>query len=117
MTRVKTSVASREKKKKIMKMTKGYRGARSRSYKRAKEQVMKSLSYAYRDRRNRKRDFRRLWIIRINTFVRSQGISYSQFIGALKKADIQLNRKVLANLAIESPETFSELIRVVKEQL
>ncbi|MGQ9746322.1 MAG: 50S ribosomal protein L20 [Candidatus Caldatribacteriaceae bacterium] len=117
MTRVKTSVTSREKKKKIMKMAKGYRGARSRSYKRAKEQVMKSLAYAYRDRRNRKRDFRKLWIIRINAFVRSQGMSYSQLIGALKKAGIQLNRKVLANLAIESPETFSELIKVVKEQL
>lgn len=117
MTRVKTSVASREKKKKIMKMAKGYRGARSRSYKRAKEQVMRSLAYAYRDRRNRKRDFRRLWIVRINAFVRGQGMNYSQFIGALKKAGVQLNRKALANLAIESPETFSELLKIAKEQL
>lgn len=116
MARVKTSVASREKKKKIMKMAKGYRGARSRSYKRAKEQVMKSLAYAYRDRRNRKRDFRRLWIARINAFVRGQGMTYSQFMGALKKAGIQLNRKVLANLSIESPETLSELLKIAKEQ-
>lgn len=116
MTRVKMNVASREKKKKIMKMAKGYRGARSRSYKRAKEQVMKSLAYAYRDRRNRKRDFRRLWIARINAFVRSQGMTYSQFMGALKKAGIQLNRKVLANLSIENPEALSELLKVAREQ-
>ena len=99
-----------------MKMAKGYRGARSRSYKRAKEQVMKSLAYAYRDRRNRKRDFRRLWIVRINAFVRSQGMTYRQFMGALKKAGIQLNRKVLANLSVEHPEALSELLKVAAEQ-
>ncbi len=117
MARVKTNVASREKKKKIMKMAKGYRGARSRSYKRAKEQVMRSLAYAYRDRRNRKRDFRRLWIVRINAFVRNHGMTYSQFMKALRKAGIALNRKTLANLSIENPQALVEIIETAKTHL
>lgn len=117
MARVKTSVVSRERKKRIMKMARGYRGARSRAYRRAKEQVIRSLAYAYRDRRNRKRDFRRLWILRINAAVRSEGLSYSRFIGALKKAGILVNRKNLAQLSIEDPKAFQELVAVAKAYL
>lgn len=117
MARVKTNVASRERKKKIMKMAKGYRGARSRAYRRAKEQVIRSLAYTYRDRRNRKRDFRRLWILRINAAVRSEGLSYSRFMGALKKAGVLVNRKNLAQLSIEDPEAFRQLIEVAKAHL
>jgi large subunit ribosomal protein L20 len=112
MSRVKTNVASRERKKKIMKMAKGYRSARSRAYRRAKEQVIRSLAYAYRDRRNRKRDFRRLWILRINAAVRNEGMTYSQFMGALKKAGVLVNRKRLAQLSIEDPEAFRELVQI-----
>uniref|UniRef100_A0A7V4DHE9 Large ribosomal subunit protein bL20 n=1 Tax=Candidatus Caldatribacterium californiense TaxID=1454726 RepID=A0A7V4DHE9_9BACT len=112
MSRVKTNVASRKRKKKIMKMAKGYRGARSRAYRRAKEQVVRSLAYAYRDRRNRKRDFRRLWILRINAAVRNEGMTYSQFMGALKKAGVLINRKRLAQLSIEDPEAFRELVQI-----
>lgn len=117
MARVKTNVASRERKKKIMKMAKGYRGARSRAYRRAKEQVIRSLAYAYRDRRNRKRDFRRLWILRINAAVRNEGLSYSQFMGALRKAGVLVNRKNLAQLSIEDPEAFQKLVEVAKAHL
>ncbi|MCS7241732.1 MAG: 50S ribosomal protein L20 [Candidatus Caldatribacterium sp.] len=117
MARVKTNVASRERKKKIMKMAKGYRGARSRAYRRAKEQVMRSLAYAYRDRRNRKRDFRRLWILRINAAVRSEGLNYSRFIGALRKAGVLVNRKNLAQLSIGDPEAFRKLVEVAKAHL
>lgn len=116
MARVKTSVASRKRKKKIMKMAKGYRGARSRSYRRAKEQVIRSLAYAYRDRRNRKRDFRRLWILRINAAVRNEGMTYSQFMGALRRAGILVDRKNLAQLSIEDPEAFRKLVEVARAQ-
>ncbi len=117
MPRVKNSVISRHRKKKIMKMASGYRGARSRSYRRAKEQVIRSLAYAYRDRRNKKRDFRRLWIIRINAAVRQEGMSYSKFIGALKKAGVNVDRKNLANLCITDPSAFSRLIEIAKSNL
>ncbi|MGQ9622287.1 MAG: 50S ribosomal protein L20 [Candidatus Caldatribacteriaceae bacterium] len=114
MARAKTNVASRRRKKKIMKMAEGYRGARSRAYRRAKEQVTRSLAYEYRDRRNRKRDFRRLWILRINAAVRNEGLTYSRFMDALKKAGVLLNRKSLAQLSIEDPEAFRKLVEVAK---
>ncbi|HXL02092.1 MAG TPA: 50S ribosomal protein L20 [Candidatus Atribacteria bacterium] len=117
MPRAKSSVASRERRKKIMKSAKGYRGARSRSYRRAKEQVMRSQAYAYRDRRNRKRDFRRLWIVRINAAAREEGMSYSKFMGALRKAGINLDRKNLSHLAIVDQEAFQKLVEIAKSQL
>ncbi|MDI3542810.1 MAG: large subunit ribosomal protein [Candidatus Atribacteria bacterium] len=117
MPRVKNSVASRERRKKIMKLAQGYRGARSRSYRRAKEQVMRSQAYAYRDRKNRKRDFRRLWIARINAAAREEGINYSKFMGALRKAGINLDRKNLSRLAIEDQEAFQKLVEIAKSQL
>ena len=117
MPRAKSSVASRERRKKIMKSAKGYRGARSRSYRRAKEQVMRSQAYAYRDRRNRKRDFRRLWIVRINAAAREEGMSYSKFMGALRKAGINLDRKSLSHLAIVDQEAFQKLVEIAKSQL
>jgi large subunit ribosomal protein L20 len=98
-------------------MAKGYRGARSRSYRSANEQVMHSLQYAYRDRRARKRDFRRLWIARINAAARLNGISYSRFIRGLKLADVEVNRKMLAEMAVSDPASFSELVQKAKDRL
>ncbi len=109
--------SSRKKKKKILKMAKGYYGAKHRSYKRAKEQVIRSLQYEYRDRRLRKREFRRLWITRINAAARMNGLSYSQFIHGLNKAGIELDRKVLADIAVRDPEGFSKLVEKAKEAL
>ncbi|NPA52427.1 MAG: 50S ribosomal protein L20 [Aquificae bacterium] len=109
--------SSRKKKKKILKMAKGYYGAKHRSYKRAKEQVVRSLQYEYRDRRLRKREFRRLWIVRINAASRANGLSYSQFINGLNKAGIELDRKVLADLAVNDPQAFSQLVEKAKEAL
>jgi large subunit ribosomal protein L20 len=114
MARVKTGTISRKRRKKILKLAKGYRGGRSKLYRTAKNAVIKSLTYAYRDRRRRKRDFRRLWIIRINAAVREHGLSYSKFIHGLKKANIQLDRRVLANIAMEDPATFTEIVNTVK---
>jgi len=98
-------------------MAKGYRGARSRSYRSANEQVMHSLQYAYRDRRAKKRDFRRLWIARINAAARQNGISYSRFIQGLKLAEIDVNRKMLAEMAVSDPASFSELVQKAKDHL
>jgi large subunit ribosomal protein L20 len=117
MSRTKHAVARKKRKKKILAMAKGYRGARSRSYKSANEQVMHSLQYAYRDRRARKRDFRRLWIARINAGARLNGISYSRFIRGLKLAEIDVNRKVLADIAVSDPASFTELVQKAKDQL
>ncbi|MCX6090054.1 MAG: 50S ribosomal protein L20 [Candidatus Atribacteria bacterium] len=114
MPRVKHSVVTRERKKKVLKMASGYRGSRSRVYRRANEQMLKSLSYAYRDRRNRKRDFRQLWIIRINAAIRTYGMNYSEFMFVLKKAGIIVNRKNLSNLAIEDPQAFAQLVEVAR---
>ncbi|QPM69248.1 50S ribosomal protein L20 [Atribacter laminatus] len=114
MPRVKNSVASRQRKKKIMKLASGYRGSRSRSYRRANEQVLKSQFYAYRDRKNKKRDFRRLWIVRINAAVREHGLKYNQFMFALKKAGIVIDRKNLSNIAITDPVAFAHLVEVAK---
>lgn len=114
MPRSVNSVASRKRRKKILKQAKGYFGARSKVYTVAKNAVEKGLQYAYRDRRNKKRNFRKLWIARINAATRLEGMSYSKFIHALKEEDIQLNRKVLADLAMNEPETFKALVEKVK---
>jgi large subunit ribosomal protein L20 len=106
VSRVKRSVHARKKRRAALERTKGYRGQASKSYKRAKEALLKADSYAYRDRRNRKRDFRRLWIIRINAAARQEGLSYSQFMHGLKQAGIEVDRKVLADIAVRDPETF-----------
>jgi large subunit ribosomal protein L20 len=110
MARVKRGNVARKRRKKILKLAKGFRGSHSRLFRTANQQVMKALRNAYRDRRRRKRDFRRLWIARINAAARLNGTTYSQLIGKLKQADIQLNRKVLAQLAIVDPETFAQVV-------
>ncbi|MBE0429728.1 MAG: 50S ribosomal protein L20 [Thermoleophilia bacterium] len=109
MPRVKRGVHARKKRRKILEQAKGYRGTKHSSYKRAKEQVQRSLKYAYRDRRVRKREFRRLWITRINAGARENGLSYNQFMHGLKQAEIDLDRKVLADLAVSDPKMFSSL--------
>jgi large subunit ribosomal protein L20 len=110
MPRSVNSVASRQRRKKILKMAKGYFGARSKVYTVAKNTVEKGLQYAYRDRKAKKRAFRRLWIARINAGARQHGISYSKLIHHLAEKDIQLNRKVLADLALNHPETFKAVV-------
>ncbi|WP_456402220.1 50S ribosomal protein L20 [Persephonella sp.] len=109
--------SSKKHKKKILKLAKGYYGAKHRSFRRAKEQVLRSLQYEYRDRRLRKRDFRRLWIQRINAAARLNGLSYSQLIHGLKLAGIDLNRKILSDIAVTDPETFTQLAEKAKEAL
>ncbi len=115
MPRVKNSVKTRQRRKKILKLAEGYYGGKSKLYRPAKEQVYKSLFYAYRDRKNRKRDFRRLWIARISAACKQNGISYSKFIGGLNKLNINLNRKILADIAARDAKAFSELVNMVKE--
>ena len=115
MTRVKRSVNARKKRRATLERAKGYRGEKHSSYRRAKEQVMKSESYAYRDRRARKRDFRSLWIVRINAAARREGISYSQLMAGLKASGIEVNRKMLADIAVRDPETFSRFAERAKE--
>jgi len=110
MTRVKRGNVSRKRHKKILKMSKGYRGAGSILFRTANQQNMKALRYSYRNRRQKKRDFRRLWISRVNAAVRRFGLSYSEFMHYLKKRSIKLNRKVLAQLSICDPESFMQLI-------
>ncbi|TVQ47024.1 MAG: 50S ribosomal protein L20 [Saprospirales bacterium] len=114
MPRSVNSVASRRRRKKILKQAKGYFGARKNVYTVAKNAVEKALQYAYRDRKNKKRTFRNLWIARINAAVRQEGMNYSSFIHGLKEKDVQLNRKVLADLAMNHPEDFSKLVAQVK---
>lgn len=114
MPRSVNSVASRKRRKKIMKMARGYFGARSKVYTVAKNAVEKGLQYAYRDRKNKKRAFRRLWIARINAAARMNGISYSRLIHKLSENDVALNRKVLADLAMNNPEVFKAVIDSVK---
>jgi large subunit ribosomal protein L20 len=109
--------SSKKHKKKIMKLAKGYYGAKHKSFRRAKEQVLRSLQYAYRDRKDRKRQFRSLWIQRINAAARLNGISYSQFIHGLNKAGIELDRKVLADIAVNDPEGFAKLAESAKNAL
>ncbi|HHW73894.1 MAG TPA: 50S ribosomal protein L20 [Firmicutes bacterium] len=115
MPRVKRGPVAHQRRKKIMKLAKGYYGGKSRSYRVANQQVMKSLFYAYRDRRQKKRDFRKLWITRINAAARSNGLSYSRFINGLKKADVEINRKMLADMAVHDQDGFSRLVKVAKE--
>ncbi|MEW6423477.1 MAG: 50S ribosomal protein L20 [Bacillota bacterium] len=117
MPRVKSSVVSRKRHKKILKLAKGYYGAKSKLYRVAKQQVMKSLAYAYRDRKARKRDFRKLWIARINAAARQNGISYSRFMNGLRKAGVNINRKMLADLAVKDAQAFGQLVEVAKSRL
>ncbi len=114
MARVKGAMHTRKRRKKILKLAKGYRGAKSKLYKTANQAVMKSLVYAYRDRKQKKRDFRQLWIARINAAARINGISYSRFMNGLKKNNIEINRKMLSEIAISDPAAFSKLVEKVK---
>ena len=115
MPRSKNGTRRRERRRKIMKLAKGYWGGRSRLFKTAKEAVMKGLAASYRDRRRKKGEFRRLWITRISAAVRSEGLTYSQFMHALHEANIALNRKALSNMAIEDPIAFKALVAKAKE--
>ena len=115
MTRVKRSVHARKKRRATLERTKGFRGEANSSYKRAKEALMKAEAYQYRDRRNRKRDFRRLWITRINAAARAEGMTYSTFIHGLQVAGIELDRKVLADIAVRDPETFRRFVDAARE--
>jgi large subunit ribosomal protein L20 len=117
MARVKGGNIHKNRRAKVMKLAKGYFGSKHRLYRTAKEQVMHSLKYAYRDRRQKKRDFRKLWITRINAACRMNDISYSKFINGLNKAGVIINRKMLSELAISSPESFAELVKVAKDAL
>ena len=115
MSRVGRSVNSRKRRRETLERTKGYRGQAHSSYKRAKEALLKADSYAYRDRRNRKRDFRRLWIVRINAAARREGMSYSQFMHGLREAGVELDRKMLADVAVRDPETFRRFAERARE--
>jgi len=117
MPRVKRSVHARKKRRKVLNEAKGYFGRRHSSYKFAKEQVERSLVYAYRDRKARKRAFRRLWILRINAAARQNGLSYNQFVSGCKKAGIELDRKILADLAVSDPSKFGEIVEQAKTAL
>ena len=117
MARIKVGVTAHRRHKHILKLAKGYRGAKHLQFKKANETVMKALSYARRDRRAKKREFRRLWIARINAATRINGMSYSKFICGLKKAGIDLNRKVLADLAVNDAAAFTKLAEVAKAKL
>ena len=115
MAKIKHSVATRKRKKKLLKKTKGYWGDRSKQYRQARRALMHALVYAYRDRRVKKRDFRRLWITRINAACRAAGITYSKFINGLKKAKVSLDRKILADLAVKDAHTFKKLVEIAKQ--
>ncbi|MDA7847878.1 50S ribosomal protein L20 [Sulfurospirillum sp.] len=115
--RVKTGVVRRRRHKKILKLAKGFYSGRRKHFRKAKEQIERSLVYAYRDRRNKKRDFRRLWITRINAACRLNDISYSRFINALNKANIELDRKILADMAMNDPEAFASVVKQAKAAL
>ncbi|MCB1185777.1 50S ribosomal protein L20 [bacterium] len=114
MTRAKTAVASRRRRKRILKMAAGFRGTRRRLYRAAKQAVWHALRYAYIHRRTRKREFRALWIARINAASRSNGMTYSRLMSGLKKNNVQINRKVLAEIAARDPQVFSEIVNVAK---
>ena len=115
MPRVKRGNVARKRRKKVLKLAKGFRGSHSKLFRTANQQVMKALRNAYRDRRKRKRDFRRLWITRINAASRQHGLSYSQLTGKLKKANVGLNRKMLAQLAMLDPQAFGKVVDVAKQ--
>ncbi|MEW5947221.1 MAG: 50S ribosomal protein L20 [bacterium] len=116
MTRVKRGKTAKRHVKPVMKAAKGYRGTRSRHYKNAREAVMHARAYAYRDRRNRKRDFRRLWIARISAAVRNHGMTYGRFIEGLKKAGVAINRKSLSEMAIHQPAAFQRLVEIARSR-
>ena len=115
MTRVKRSVHARKKRREVLERTKGFRGEANSSYKRAKEAMFKADAYAYRDRRNRKRDFRRLWITRINAAARLEGMSYSELIHGLGKAEVEVNRKMLADIAVTDRDAFRRFVELARE--
>jgi large subunit ribosomal protein L20 len=117
MPRARNSVATRSRRKKVLKQAKGFLGARRRLFKSAKETLYRGWSYAYRDRRARKRDFRKLWIARINAATREHGVPYSVFIAGLKKAQVEVDRKILADLAVNDSAAFGRFIEVAKEAL
>ncbi len=112
--RVKTGVVRRRRHKKILKLARGFYSGRRKHFRKAKEQLERSLCYAFRDRRQKKRNFRRLWIVRINAACRINDISYSKFIYGLKLANIELDRKILADMAVENPSAFSEIVKTIK---
>ncbi len=115
MSRVRSSTSTRRKHKKFLRMAKGYRGARSRSYRPARETVQRAMVYSYRDRKRRKREFRRLWIIRISARVRQGNMSYSEFIDGLNKANVTINRKILAEMAVSGDGAFEKLLQTARE--
>ena len=117
MTRAVNGTVSRNRRKKVLRLAKGFRSVRSKVFRKARESVEKALCYAYRDRRARKRDFRRLWIARINAAVRSDGMTYSQFMYGLKKANIEVDRKILSDMAIRNEQSFSALMDTARAQL
>jgi large subunit ribosomal protein L20 len=117
MPRARNGVVTRRRRKRILKQAKGFIGSRRRLFKNAKETVMRGLDYAYRDRRTRKREFRALWIARINAAARQQGLPYSVLIAGLKKADIEVDRKILADLAVHDAAAFNRFVEVAKEAL
>ncbi|MDI6817167.1 MAG: 50S ribosomal protein L20 [Actinomycetota bacterium] len=117
MPRSRNAKSTRKRHKKILELAKGYRGAKSKQFKAANEQVLHSLSYAYRDRKAKKRDFRKLWIARINAGARLNGLSYSRLINGLKLAEVDIDRKVLADMALHDPEAFAEIAIIAKDKL
>ncbi len=117
MARVKGGPVTRRRRKKVLKLARGYFGSKHRLFRTAKQQVMKSYMYAYRDRRQRKRDFRKLWITRINAAARNNGLSYSRLMYGLKQAGVDINRKMLADLAVNDQQAFSELANLAKQKL
>ncbi|MBR4950279.1 MAG: 50S ribosomal protein L20 [Clostridia bacterium] len=117
MARIKGAMAARKRHKKILKLAKGFRGAQSKQYRVAKQSVMRALAYSYVGRKNRKRDFRKLWIARINAETRKNGLSYSRFMNGLKRAGIVMNRKMLSEIAINDKEAFAKLVETAKNAL
>ncbi len=117
MTRARSVVITRRRHKKILKLAKGYWGGKHRLYRPANETVMRALRYAYRDRRNRKRDFRRLWIVRINAAARLHGLSYSRLMGGLRRAGVAVDRKMLADLAVRDAEAFGRLVQIARSSV
>ena len=115
MARVKRSVNALKKRREVLELASGYRGQRSRLYRKAKEQMLHSATYAYRDRRAKKGDFRRLWIQRINAAVRAEGMTYNRFIAELKAAGVEVDRKILAELAVSDPTAFAALVKAAKD--
>jgi large subunit ribosomal protein L20 len=116
MTRVKRGTVKNRRHKKVLKEARGYTASKSRTFKSAKQQLMKSMSYSYRDRKNNKRNFRRLWITRINAAARLNGMSYNEFINGLKKASVEINRKMLSELAVSDPDAFKQLTEVARKE-